>query len=82
MAAIKRRIKIRNPRPLVWELADLVSPIDIATHYGINRNTPMNWAARYDDYPAALTFIGGRYVYSLKEIIAWHSARDWGAWSK
>lgn len=75
-----RDVRVKFPRPKVWPLDDIVAPIDIAVHFGCHRNTPMNWATRYPDFPEALTVIGGRYVYSKREVIAWHAAKDWGAW--
>jgi hypothetical protein len=70
-----------------WDLADLVSPADIAAECGVGKPAVSNWIVRYPDFPRALTTVaqGKTDLYSRKAVIAWYDLKDWkndGPWSK
>lgn len=67
----------------MWDLADLVGPSEIAHLYATTRSTVSMWMARYEDFPAELIRIGGRPVYSKRQVVAWHR-RQWpsGKWHR
>lgn len=61
-----------------WDLADLVSPADIAEQFGVGKPAVSNWIARYPDFPRPLTTVaqGTTSLFSRKAVIDWH-ARKW-----
>jgi hypothetical protein len=56
-----------------WRLSDLAGVTDIAGDYEVTQSTVSNWILRYDDFPEPLAMIGGRKVFSRKQIRAWHA---------
>lgn len=62
-----------------WDLDDIASASDLAAELGYRKATVANWAARYPDFPAALTTVACGHIalYSLREVRAWYEARDW-----
>jgi len=58
-----------------WELSDLAGASDIAEQYGVGRAAVGNWAQRFEDFPAPLAHVGGRSVYSRKQVTAWYTGQ-------
>lgn len=55
-----------------WEITDLAGVTDLATYFEVTQSTISNWIARYEDFPAELCKIGGRKVFSYKQVARWH----------
>lgn len=60
-----------------WPLDDLACPTDIAEALGVGKAAVCNWPKRYADFPKPLRDLGGRPVYSMKQVTEWHRKR-WG----
>lgn len=56
-----------------WELNDLVGASDIAAQFGVGRAAVSNWATRFEDFPDPLAHVGGRAIYSRKQVTAWYN---------
>jgi hypothetical protein len=70
-----------------WELADLVSPADIAEECGVGKSAVSNWIARYPDFPQPLATVaqGKTALFSRKAVTEWYDRKEWqhdGPWSK
>lgn len=55
-------------------LRGFVPATEIARHFGVHRNTALNWPKRFDDYPTELTFRGWKFV-NLEEVEKWYRER-------
>lgn len=62
-----------------WDLADLISPADIAEECGASRPAVSNWVARYPDFPSPLTTVaqGHTPIYSRKAVLDWYDRKTW-----
>jgi len=61
-----------------WELNDLVGASDIADRYGVGRAAVSNWIKRFEDFPTALTTVGGNRIYSRKQVHTWYEKQFGG----
>jgi hypothetical protein len=62
-----------------WDLADLVSPADIAEECGVGKSAVSNWIARYPDFPRPLTTVaqGRTDLFSRAAVLDWYARRSW-----
>lgn len=71
---------VRYPSPATaWDLADLVSPADIAVECGASKPAVSNWIARYPDFPQPLTTVaqGSTALFSRVAVLEWYDRKDW-----
>ena len=59
---------------MMWELDDLAANSDLAEEHGVSRATVSNWVKRYPDFPPPLTTLGGRPVWSRRQVADWVAA--------
>jgi len=61
---------------VLWDLDDLAGVGELAAFFGVSRATPVNWAARYDDFPEPLKVMAAGPLYSRVQVVAW-TRRKW-----